>query len=133
MDVANLNTDCLQAIIFAIAMIYAYKIKSKKEYVILIMILISMTSIKTNRILFAGILILEVSLKVVYENKRESNKKAILKQYLPILYMLCAVVIAYFSWSLYCKINGKEMNAVHDQYFLEKDSFINFIKVIAGK
>lgn len=132
MDVANLNTDCLQAIIFAIAMIYAYKIKSKKEYVILIMILISMTLIKTNGILFAGIVILEVSLKVVYENKRESNKKAILKQYLPILYMLCAVVIAYFSWSLYCKINGKEMDAVHDQYFLEKDSFINFIKVIAG-
>lgn len=133
-DIANLSVDCLLAIIFTVTISFAYfmDIKSKKDIFILVLLLTTLTLIKTNGILFSAIVIgvlFIVNIGTIVKNK---NKKEIKKILILIVILIAIVLATYFIWTVYYKLNGKTIDDRHDKNSLEGLKVSEFINVLKG-
>ncbi len=132
-DIANLSVDCILGITFAVSLYYTYTLKRKKEYVLWFILLIVLTLIKTNGILFSGILIMQLFLqKIIFliKNRKDLKIKKILIKILPIITGAIIVILTYFSWNIYYTTNGKKIDDRHDKNNVDNISITELFKAI---
>lgn len=123
-NIVNLSVDCILGILFGVSMYFVYASKENKDYITLIILLISLTLIKTNGILLAGIVIMQVFLKEIFS--KEKFKKALKKAVM----LLLAIIITFGSWQIYCKLNGKVVDDRHDKNDMQNIDVVEFINAI---
>lgn len=131
-NIANLSVDCILGILFAVSMVLAYKQKDKKDYIALTILLISLTLTKTNGILFAGIVIMQLFFKEVFLiiKDKEKNIKNIAKRLSIILILLVTIVFSYATWKIYYTINGKQVDDRHDKNYIQNINLQEFTNAI---
>lgn len=132
-NIANLSVDCFLGILFAVSMVLAYKLKDKKEYITLIVVLISLTLIKTNGILFAGIVIMQLFFKEVFLliKEREKTLKNILKRLSMVVVLLLIIITTYTTWKIYYTINGKQIDDRHDKNYTQNIDISELMNAIS--
>lgn len=131
-NIANLVVDCILGIIFAVTMFLIYKIKEKKDYITVIILLISLTLIKTNGILFAGIAIMQLFFIKIFEliDKKERKVKNILKEISIVRILLLTILTTYATWKIYYTLNGKQVDDRHDKNYVENINIKEFVNAI---
>lgn len=129
-NITCLSVDCTLAILFAVSMFLAYQVKDKKDYIILSILLISITLTKTNGILFAGIVIMQLFIKNIFSNKKLKESKQIGKSFLMIGILLVTIITAYGTWKIYCVINKKQIDDRHDKNYTQNIDIKEFINAI---
>ena len=134
-NIANLSVDCILGVVFAVAMYMAYTVKDKKDYIVLIILLISLTLIKTNGILFAGIVIMQLFFREVLEliKQKERNLKEIARKFSIVGILLVIIISNYGIWQIYCTLNGKKVDDRHDKNNVEKINITEFVDALMLK
>lgn len=131
-DIASLSVDCLLGVFFGVMVYYAYtmNVKSKKDIAILSILLISITLIKTNGMLFAGIVIGELFIANIGDIIKQKNKKLIKKFILLTIALVALVLITYGIWTIYYKLNGKSIDDRHDKNYSDGLKISQFIETL---
>ena len=130
-ELTNLSVDCILGIIFAVLMYLMYSIKDKKDYLVITILLISITLIKTNGILLAGIVIMQLFFKkvmILFQNKKE--RKNIKKHISMIGMLLVVIIVTNVSWKLYYTQNGKQIDDRHDKNSVVNIDIAELIKTV---
>lgn len=134
-DMANLSVDCILGVLFAVLMYMVYKQKEKKDYILIITLLIAITLVKLNGILFAGIAIMQLFFKEAIKliKQKEKNPKKIFSKFLFVVILLLIVIVTYTVWNMYCTLNGKQVDDRHDKNYVENINISEFINSIFFK
>ena len=134
-NITNLSVDCILGVIFAVLMFYAYKVEDKKDYIILTMLLISLTLIKTNGILFSGIVIIQLFFNKIFilVKRKEKNVKNILKELSIVGILLVTIITSYATWKIYYTLNGKQIDDRHDKNYTQNINISEFVNAIIQK
>ena len=130
-NIADLAVDCILGIVFAVTMYLAYSVKDKKDYIVLIILLISMTLIKTNGILMSGIVIMQIFIKEILAGiKQKENFKNIIKRLSIVGILIIIIISTYGIWKVYYTLNGKAIDDRHDKNYLENIDIVEFFEAI---
>lgn len=127
-DIANLAVDCILGVVFAVSMYLAYTIKEKKDYIVLTILLISLTLTKANGILFAGIVIMQIFLRNIIEIIKQKEKT--LKKLQSTGILLLIIIVTYGSWQVYCAVNGKQVDDRHDKNDIQNIEISELVNAI---
>lgn len=136
-NIANLSVDCTLGILFSILVYYSYVLdyKNKKQIFIMSILCIIMTLTKTNGLLFVaipiGFLVIEKIVELI--KNKEKNTKRFLRQFLPIIIFIFVSIFSYLTWTIYYKVNGKEIDDRHDKNFASEFKLSEFVNTITGK
>ena len=136
-NIANLSVDCTLGILFSILVYYSYVLdyKNKKQIFIMSILCIIMTLKKTNGLLFVaipiGFLVIEKIVELI--KNKEKNTKRFLRQFLPIIIFIFVSIFSYLTWTIYYKVNGKEIDDRHDKNFASEFKLSEFVNTITGK
>lgn len=132
-ELTNLAVDCILGIIFAVLMYLVYSQKHKKDYIVITILLASITLVKTNGILFAGIAVLQLFFQKIiflWQHRKKKEKKSLLKQFSIIGILLLITIITSLSWKGYYTINGKKIDDRHDKNSVENINVKDFLTAI---
>lgn len=132
-NIANIAVDCIIGVNFAAAMYIGYLAKEKKDYIVLIMLLISITLIKTNGMLFAGIVVMQMFLNIIFKRCTSNNKKEFAREILMVVIMLAIIIFTYITWKVYYTANGKQIDDRHDKNYVENIDLKEFVNAILLK
>lgn len=116
-DIINLSVDCLLAVIFSVSIYFAHSmnVNSKKDLLILSLLLVTLTLIKTNGILFAAITVGVIFVTKMVDIIAKRDYKLIKKLFILVLTLILVALAAYLIWTLYYKLNGKQIDDRHDK------------------
>ncbi len=128
-NIACLSVDCILAIFFTVSMFLAYKAESKKDYFILGILLIALTLTKTNGILLAGIVIMQIFIYNVFLLIRQ-KERVILKKFYMVFILLAVIITSYGIWKLYYTLNGKQIDDRHDKNYTQNIDIKEFTNAI---
>lgn len=112
-NIVNLSLDCTLGILFGVSMYLAFCLESEEDFVTLAIFLVSLTLLKTNGILLAGIVIMQIFFKEIFV--KECFKNVCRK----VGILLLLIVVAFGSWQIFCKLNGKAVDDRHDKNDLQ--------------
>ena len=131
--IACLCVDCFLGIILAVMMYLAYNIEKKEDYILLTLMLISATLIKTNGILISGIVIMQIFFQKTFIIIKGKNKtlKNIGKEYLIVIILLITVILTYGTWKIYYTANGKQIDDRHDKNYTSNIDMGEFINALS--
>lgn len=125
----SIYIDLLLAILFTSGMIYSYWQSEKGDKLILWLLLIAMVLLKDTGMLLAGIVLMQYFFKNILFpiiNKRKIEKDE-LKKIGIICLILLTMLIAYGSWKVYCKSNGKVLDDRHDKNAIVQFDILDYI------
>lgn len=123
-SIVNLSLDCTLGILFGVAMYLAFSLQSKEDFVTLAILLVSLTLLKTNGILLAGIVIMQIFFKEIFI--KESFKNVCKK----VGILLLTIIVAFASWQIFCKLNGKVVDDRHDKNNLQNIDVGEFVNAL---
>lgn len=131
-SIKNLAVDCILGILFSVSMFLAYKLQKKKDYIVLVILLISLTLIKTNGILLSGIVIMQIFVMKVLclIKEKEKSIKNIVKKLTIIGILLITIITSYGTWKIYYTANGKQIDDRHDKNYVENINIKEFINAL---
>ena len=90
-------------------------VNSKKDLLILSLLLVTLTLIKTNGILFAAITVGVIFVTKMVDIIAKRDYKLIKKLFILVLTLILVALAAYLIWTLYYKLNGKQIDDRHDK------------------
>lgn len=131
--IAGLCVDCFLGIILAVMMYLAYNIEKKEDYILLTVMLISTTLVKTNGILISGIVIMQIFFQKTLIIIKEKNKKLknIVKEYLIVIILLSTIILTYATWKIYYTANGKQIDDRHDKNYTSQIDLGEFVNALS--
>lgn len=128
-ELANLSVDCILGVFFAVLMMLIYKLDNKKDYLVICILLISITLVKTNGILFAGIGIMQLFFIKVFnilKQRKNIKKDMIIKEFSIVGLLLILIISTAFIWKSYYTLNGKKIDDRHDKNTTQTIDFKEF-------
>lgn len=131
-SLTSIYIDLILGIMFSVGMYVAMEMDGKEDKILLILILLAMTELKTTGLLFDGIILIILFLKNVLTPVIKEKKigKAQWKNFLILIMMLVSILIAYKSWDIYCKSNNRVLDRRHDNNFISEINIKEFIKAV---
>lgn len=131
-SVTSIYIDLILGIMFAIGMYVATNCHKREDKILLILILLAMSELKTTGLLFDGIILIVLFFK--YVAKAVIVDKKITKQtwinFGQIIIILISILVAYVSWNTYCKLNDRVLDKRHDNNFVAEIDIKEFIKAV---
>ena len=115
---ANLSVDLILGVVFGVIMYLVYEADNKKDYIVISILMASITLMKPNGILFAGIGIMQLFFKKLFYlflNRKSINKKEIIKNFSGVFILLLLIISTSLSWKTYYTLNGKKLDDRHDK------------------
>ena len=132
--ITNLSVDCILGVILGVLMYLVYESKEQKDYLVITILLISLTLIKTNGILLAGIAIMQLFLKkLIILIQQKDKRKNIIMHFSIVGILLIVIILTNLIWHLYCTVNGKQLDDRHDKNSLQSINIKEFIDAITLK
>ena len=129
-DLANLSVDLILGLVFGVIMYLVYEADNKKDYIVISILMASITLMKPNGILFAGIGIMQLFFKKLFYlflNRKSINKKEIIKNFSGVFILLLLIISTSLSWKTYYTLNGKKIDDRHDKNTTETINVKEFI------
>ena len=127
---ANLSVDLILGVVFGVIMYLVYEADNKKDYIVISILMASITLMKPNGILFAGIGIMQLFFKKLFYlflNRKSINKKEIIKNFSGVFILLLLIISTSLSWKTYYTLNGKKLDDRHDKNTTETINVKEFI------
>ena len=129
-DLANLSVDLILGVVFGVIMYLVYEADNKKDYIVISILMASITLMKPNGILFAGIGIMQLFFKKLFYsflNRKSITKKEIIKNFSGVFILLLLIISTSLSWKTYYTLNGKKLDDRHDKNTTETINVKEFI------
>ena len=129
-DLANLSVDLILGLVFGVIMYLVYEADNKKDYIVISILMASITLMKPNGILFAGIGIMQLFFKKLFYsflNRKSITKKEIIKNFSGVFILLLLIISTSLSWKTYYTLNGKKLDDRHDKNTTETINVKEFI------
>ena len=127
---ANLSVDLILGVVFGVIMYLVYEADNKKDYIVISILMASITLMKPNGILFAGIGIMQLFFKKLFYsflNRKSITKKEIIKNFSGVFILLLLIISTSLSWKTYYTLNGKKIDDRHDKNTTETINVKEFI------
>lgn len=131
-SLTSIYIDLLLGIMFAIGVYIAIHTKKLEDKILLILILIAMVELKTTGLLLDGIILMILFFKKVVTRIVKDKKitKKAWANLIKLILILVLLLVAYMSWSIYCKANDRVLDEKHDNNFITEINIKEFVKAI---
>ena len=123
---STLLIDLLLGVTFFVSFYVVYSRKSKDDYFILTVLLITLSFIKVTGILLAFVVLSYLLINDIIENK---NIKLI-KRIKPTLIILLVLLVLFFSWQIYCILNNTVADGRHDKHSTNGFVLMDFLNAL---